>query len=464
MISFARLTGTNRSLRFQALASANAFSDFYRRLDMRKVFLSLLALLLCGTVIFALSACNDENENKDDHVHMSAHPVRENEIASTCDMMGVYDLVEYCSECGEWMGSITLYSIPHSNSTWIEEIPPTCEDEGTLGHYHCSICEKNFTYDGYRFTEVAIASLSIKANGHKDLINGYNGACTVCGDPITESEGIVYSLSTDGSYAEVIDYTGTATRIKIAETYKGAPVTVIATSAFARKEITSVIIPAGVTYIEDYAFNECNIRNIVIPDSVTTIGFSAFRYCGSLESVIIGNGVEEICSYAFDGCDSLTSLIIGNSVKWIRNNAFSNCNLASVAIPDSVISIGADAFSVLIITGIGEIRKSPIHYENGVGYVDKWVVDADINITNIILREDTVGIADGSFKNPFLMYPSKLRMIKIPNSVKYISSHSFDGCVNLTVVYCEAESQPDSWHSSWNPTDCEIVWGFKETN
>ena len=35
---------------------------------------------------------------------------------------------------------------------------------------------------------------------------------------------------------------------------------------------------------------------------------------------------------------------------------------------------------------------------------------------------------------------------------------AFKECDNLT-IYCEAESQPASWDSSWNPDNRPVVWG-----
>ena len=235
--------------------------------------------------------------------------------------------------------------------------------------------------------------------------------------------------------------------------------TAIATAAFRNKEISTVIIPDSATTIADSAFYGSSVTSIVIPDSVTTIGFQAFRHCYSLESVIIGNGVEEISAYAFNYCSALSNLIIGNSVKIISREAFSECNLSSVAIPNSVISIGEDAFAKRSLV-FGE-SNCPIRYENGVGYVDKWVVSVGEQV-GVRLRDDTVGIAAGLAGILGPQQPSKLRTIIIPCSVKYISNKAFAYCPHLT-IYCEAESQPISWDSNWNSSQ-PVVWGYKETN
>ncbi|MBP3590950.1 MAG: leucine-rich repeat domain-containing protein, partial [Clostridia bacterium] len=166
-----------------------------------------------------------------------------------------------------------------------------------------------------------------------DAKNGFTehtdnaGFCTICEAPLAPTEGIVYDLSADGTYAEVIDYIGTAKKILIADTYQGVPVKTIYQEAFKNTAITEVIIPNSVTSIGNSAFYDCSsLTSVTIGDSVTSIGNSAFRDCSGLTSVTIGDSVTLIGNSAFSGCDSLTSVTIGDSVISIGNSAFSGCD------------------------------------------------------------------------------------------------------------------------------------------
>ncbi|MEE0930801.1 MAG: leucine-rich repeat protein, partial [Acutalibacteraceae bacterium] len=67
--------------------------------------------------------------------------------------------------------------------------------------------------------------------------------------------------------------------------------------------------------------------------------------CDSLTSITIPDSVTSIGSDAFSQCSSLTSITIPNSVTTIGYGTFEDCDsLTSITIPDSVTSIGSDAF------------------------------------------------------------------------------------------------------------------------
>ena len=77
---------------------------------------------------------------------------------------------------------------------------------------------------------------------------------------------------------------------------------------------------------------------------VVSIGQQAFEFSTFLTSVTIPNSVTSIGANAFTGC-GLTYVSIGNSVTSIGGGAFYGCiSLTSVTIPSSVTSIGQQAF------------------------------------------------------------------------------------------------------------------------
>lgn len=107
-----------------------------------------------------------------------------------------------------------------------------------------------------------------------------------------------------------------------------------------------VVIPNSITNIDKHAFKDCqSLVSIIIPDSVTSIGIQAFQNCVSLTEIVIPDSITSIETGTFINCKELSNVKIGNSVTSIGLQAFSGCtSLISIAIPNSVTAIHQDAF------------------------------------------------------------------------------------------------------------------------
>ncbi|MDR2943468.1 MAG: leucine-rich repeat protein [Treponema sp.] len=104
--------------------------------------------------------------------------------------------------------------------------------------------------------------------------------------------------------------------------------------------------------------------------------------------------------------------------------AFQNCtNLSGVTLPDSVNSIGRDAFQ-----GTAWLDNQPngLVYAGKVALTYKGTMPAN---TNIILSNGTKGIADTAFSSC-----SNLTGITIPNSVTNIGNSAFIHCTGLVSI------------------------------
>ena len=49
----------------------------------------------------------------------------------------------------------------------------------------------------------------------------------------------------------------------------------------------------------------------------------------------------------------------------------------------------------------------------------------------------------------------------IPDSVTHMGKDVFLGCIYVTVIKCEHESQPSGWDENWNKSNKTVVWGYK---
>ena len=187
------------------------------------------------------------------------------------------------------------------------------------------------------------------------------------------------------------------------------------------KTNTSFSVPNGVTSIGEYAFlNSGLLTEVTIGGSVTNICDYAFCNSSALKSVHIGGSVTAVADRAFDGCDSLESVTIDNGLTRIGEYAFDGCgSLANINVPESVTSIGENAFRYC----------DKLLTENGVGYVDKWVVGCSVGLKQAELKADTVGISDYAFDSR-----GSLTSITIGNKVKNIGKGAFSLCISLTSI------------------------------
>ena len=320
--------------------------------------------------------------------------------APTCQAGG-YD-TKTCNICGKVE---IVNETPTADHSWESEY----SHDNSFHWYKCEHCDETNEYAEHTTDE--------------------SGYCTVCEAPIGSTFGVIYEVSADATYAEVIGYTGTAKNIIIADTYESLPVTKI--------------------YRE--AFKKSTIKSVVIPDSVTSIGGDAFRDCDSLTSVVIGDSVTSIGGDAFYGCYNLTSVVIPDSVTSIGEYAFYSCSsLTSVVIPDSVTSIGGDAFygcdslTSVTIKGAPVIASGAFSYCNSALYSEyelgKYVGDAENpyailveltnrNLSTYTIHEDTRFIGNRVFQNC-----ERLTNITIPDSITSIGNSAFCSCDSLTSV------------------------------
>ena len=177
--------------------------------------------------------------------------------------------------------------------------------------------------------------------------------------------------------------------------------------------------------VEASLYNKNKIESKIAPSSKNVESTVATKkektiisYSKDLKMILATNKKSYIVSGIGDCADVdvvIPRIHLGHPVKSIKSHAFEVSNntskrgkankcasIRSVTIPDSVTSIGSSAF------------------------------------------EDCL----------------PLRSIVIPSSVTSIGERAFYDCWKLT-IYCEAESQPDGWSSSWNSSNGPVVWGYK---
>ena len=238
-------------------------------------------------------------------------------------------------------------------------------------------------------------------------------------------------------------------------------------------ELAYLNIPSGTVKIGSYSFFNCSgLSKITISDGVKTIGKYAFAGCTGLKEINTPESIGSIDDYAFQGCSSLDSLYIpncqlgggifqdckklrklrlnlstietsfaeskciatalsgcgvrsielGDSVKCIEEEAFKNSYFHSISIPNSVKTIGYNAFD-------GCSQLDTLH-------INKSIIDNNFceqtglkHLKYVSFGDSVKSIELSAFSGEYT-----LETVSFSKSPITIEAYGFGGCSNLNKV------------------------------
>ncbi|WP_321437228.1 leucine-rich repeat domain-containing protein [uncultured Bacteroides sp.] len=217
------------------------------------------------------------------------------------------------------------------------------------------------------------------------------------------------------------------------------------------------IVAGGSSYYYDYTtslneigdavFDNCTgLTSITIPKSVTSIGRYAFYYCTGLTSITIPNSVISIGSAAFDRCTKLEKIIVSennpayNSIEGVLLSkdcteliAYPNAKSNIYTLPNSVTSIGDDAFYCTGLTSItipDGVTSIGIHTFIGCTKLKEFIVSENNPAYNSV-----EGVLFSKDCTKLIVYPNaKSNIYTLPNSVTSIGDYAFYCCTGLASI------------------------------
>ncbi len=286
------------------------------------------------------------------------------------------------------------------------------------------------------------------------LLGGVGGIENINRNEILPT-GIVLSPSADGSHYIVADGSGcTAKRISIPSSYRGVPVSEIADGAFAGLEtLEEIWIPSSIKRVGANVFEGCDslkyteeegvlylgnndnphlvlvrtskriLPMITINESTRVIADKAFFENTTSGEVVIPDSVVTVGQNAFGGCLNIYSLVIGDGVEEICDEAFSGIDfLEKLTLGKSLVRIGNYAFygckslaSLDIPDSVTEIGESAFY---GCSAMESLTIGNGLRV-----------IPQGAFS-----MCHKLQKILFGSSVEVIESEAFNACTALETV------------------------------
>lgn len=218
------------------------------------------------------------------------------------------------------------------------------------------------------------------------------------------------------------------------------------------------IIPNGIKQIAGAAFKGCtDLSSVTIPNTIKSIDERAFENTGVYNNLanwtkgalyinncliavddnivgdyIIYDNTRLIASCAFSFCRTLTSVTIPNSVTSIGTNAFNCTGITSIMIPKSVTSIGSNVLcSCDNLTSIF-VEDGNTHYDSR--YDCNAIIESSTNTLIAGCRSTTIP-NDVTIIGDYAFYGCEgLTFINIPNNVKHIGNAAFFDCINLSCI------------------------------
>lgn len=330
----------------------------------------------------------------------------------------------------------------------VEEGQATVTNNGQTGCYSGDVVIPDVvTYQGISYPVVAVGDSAFKDCAALTNIT-LGDSITIIGTSAFQGCTGLTSITIPKAATSIESY---AFHFCTGLTYVALPNSLTTIDEFAFSNcvnLTSITIPESVTLIKGYSFygcrgiksvvfnatnceylgvyslfNDCPLESIVFGESVHQIPSLIVKGKTQLTSVTIPNSVTSIGREAFAGCEGITSLLIGNSVNYIGIEAFSRCmGLTELVLPNSLTDIDLGAFSAC--KGL-----TVITLPNSVITIGASAFSSCSALRNITLSNSLTSIGNYSFG-----YCTELTEVSLPNAVTTIGDGAFKGCSKLAYV------------------------------
>ena len=168
----------------------------------------------------------------------------------------------------------------------------------------------------------------------------------------------------------------------------------IGDEAFSGAGLEQIVLPDSVTYVGQGAFANClNAKILKLSGGMTEINVQAFMGCVGLTKIEIHEGIEVIRSAAFYSCIALEKVILPDRPILIENSAFSACGGMAdefqIEIPGAAPDFGTHIFN-------GANVKTFV-FPDGAANVSDWMFSQCLFLESVTLPDSVTSIGDNAF-------------------------------------------------------------------
>ena len=349
-----------------------------------------------------------------------------------------------CSVCGEGYGDFG----DHNYGEWKHEVPATCQETGTHGHFECSICEKNFDAEKNEISDLTIV---INPNGHHDG-DDPDSNCDYCGKSLCEehvwNEGTVITpatCTTPGSKEVTCANCGTVETVEISAT--GHSYSAVVTAPTCGSDgYTTYTCSCGEFYTEKGAPATGNHTGGTASATTQRVCTVCGKYYGQYEVTLYyqnTNGWSKVNCYTWDESENKLSgewpgtSMTGDGDTWYHITIKSNTAIENVVFNDGTNTNKTNDLKT---------SKTMVHYSNG------WVSSKSNGSKVLYLDVNIWDINSARFAAYFFGNGEKW--------IDMIDSNK-DGILECAVpsgyskvIFCRMNKSTtaNTWNNKWNQT------------
>lgn len=226
------------------------------------------------------------------------------------------------------------------------------------------------------------------------------------------------------------------------------------------KSTNDVIFPAGLKALPDYMFTNClELTAVDLPDSITAYGDCCFKG-SNIRKIVIPDTVTSIGKEAFRQCSSLLYAKMPKHLDTIPDALFNECsNLSTVILPETsnteVLPGGIFYKAPVVITElpgyIKQIGGEAFSNSTSISYLDLSKITAigdsafsSSSLKYAVLGDEVKDLSRYAFSTPSLLY------LSVPANVTTTNENQLRGTSRLQLIDLRRSTLTDDDIAKWN--------------